>query len=109
MDPIRPGKTLRNVIVDQAKVRLFCEAFGVSIRELARRMDVSHAYLFKAFRASAISAPKAQRLVEVLQDIARSAPLSPFAFLLSTAANVPSQPRIELSPAVKTLPSAEVA
>jgi len=84
MEAIRRGTPLRNVFVDDAKVRLFSEAFGVSIREIARRMGVSHAYLFQVMKGRAISAPRAQALVEVLGEIAHTVSLSPFAFLRET-------------------------
>ena len=109
MDTIRRGTPLKNVFVDDAKIRLFSEAFGVSIREIARRMGVSHAYLFQVLKGRAISAPRAQRLVEVLGEIARTVPMSPFAFLREAvpgpaqAAGAPMTP-VPMAP----LPATEV-
>lgn len=82
MDAITRGTPLKSICVDDAKVRLFLEAFGVSLRELARRMGVDHAYLLRVLRQKQqISTRYATRLVEVLQEIARTNPLSPFAFM----------------------------
>jgi transcriptional regulator with XRE-family HTH domain len=82
MDAITRGTPLKSIAVDDLKVRLFLEAFGVSLRELARRMGCDHAYLLRVLRQKQqISARYATRLVEVLQEIARTNPLSPFAFM----------------------------
>ena len=86
MDAITRGKPLQSIVVDDAKVRLFLEAFGVSLRELARRMGCDHAYLLRILRKrQAISTRYATRLVEVLQELARTQTLAPFAFMREQA------------------------
>jgi transcriptional regulator with XRE-family HTH domain len=88
MDAITRGTPLKSIWVDDAKVRLFLEAFDVSLRELARRMGCDHAYLLRVLRKrQQISTRYATRLVEVLQDIARTTPLSPFSFMREMAAD----------------------
>ena len=81
MDRIQRGTPLKSVLLDADKLRLFAEAFGVSLREIARRMEVSNGYVDKILKDRRISAPKAEKLVQVLQQIARKKRLSPFAFL----------------------------
>ncbi len=82
MDAITRGMPLKSIWVDDAKVRLFLEAFGVSLRELARRMGCDHAYLLRVLqRKQQISTRYAARLVEVLQELARTSPIAPFAFM----------------------------
>lgn len=82
MDAITRGTPLKSIVVDDAKVRLFLEAFGVSLRELARRMGCDHAYLLRVLgRKQSMSARYATRLVEVLEEIARTNTLAPFAFM----------------------------
>ena len=97
MDAIARGTPLKSIWIDDDKVRLFLEAFGVSLRELARRMGCDHAYLLRVLRKKQqISTRYAARLVEVLQEIARTNPLAPFAFMRempaapATAAAIPA-------------------
>ncbi len=92
MDAITRGTPLKSIAVDDLKVRLFLEAFGVSLRELARRMGCDHAYLLRVLRKKQqISTRYATHLVEVLQEIARTIPLSPFVFMRELpAAQVPA-------------------
>ena len=100
MDPIIRGKPLKSICVDSAKVRLFAESYGVSIREIARRMGVSNTLLLKILRHEGVSPVKAAKLVEVLGEIGRTMPLAPFSFLM------------EITPAATELrraPSSEVA
>jgi transcriptional regulator with XRE-family HTH domain len=107
MDAITRGTPLKSILVDDAKVRLFLEAFGVSLRELARRMGCDHAYLLRVLgRKQSMSARYSTRLVEVLQELARTAPLSPFAFMRelpadqapATAAPAPMPPLQAVAP-----------
>jgi transcriptional regulator with XRE-family HTH domain len=87
MDAITRGTPLKSIFVDDQKVRLFLEAFDVSLRELARRMGCDHAYLLRVLRQKQqISIRYATRLVEVLGEIARTNPLAPFAFMRETPA-----------------------
>ena len=82
MDPITRGKPLKSICVDDAKVRLFAESYGVSLREIAKRMGVSNTYLLKILRHEGVSPAKAAKLVEVLGEIGRTMPLAPFSFLM---------------------------
>ena len=109
MERIIRGKPLKTVFVDGDKVRLFAEAFGVSLREIARRVGCDHAYLHRVLRGKQhISARYAARLVEVLQAIARSEPLAPFAFMREIAPNPPAE--VRPMPALEgQAPSSEVA
>ena len=78
--------------MDGDKVRLFAEAFGVSLREIARRIGCDHAYLLRVIRGKQnISARYATRLIEVLQGMARSEPLAPFAFMREIAPQAPAE------------------
>ena len=100
MERISRGKPLKTVVVDGDKIRLFAEAFGVSLREVARRIGCDHAYLLRVIRGKQhISARYATRLVQVLQDIARSEPLAPFAFMREIAPKAPAE--------VHAMPSSE--
>ena len=106
MERIIRGKPLKTVFVDGDKVRLFAEAFGVSLREIARRIGCDHAYLLRVIRGKQhISARYATRLVEVLQEIARSEPLAPFAFMRE---KTPAEVHSIVSPPTQAPPS-EVA
>ena len=82
MDPITRGKPLKSICVDSAKVRLFAESYGVSIREIARRMGVSNTLLLRILRHEGVSPARAAKLVEVLGEIGRTMPLAPFSFLM---------------------------
>lgn len=83
MDAITRGKPIQNVVVDSERVKLFAEAFGVSLRELAKLMGCDHAYLLRILqRKQRISAKYMTRLLESLQELARTRSLAPFAFLL---------------------------
>jgi transcriptional regulator with XRE-family HTH domain len=105
MDAITRGTPLKSIWIDDDKVRLFLEAFDVSLRELARRMGCDHAYLLRVLRKKQqISTRYATRLVEVLQEIARTNPLAPFAFMrempsaaATTALGPAPLPQIELA------------
>jgi hypothetical protein len=82
MDAITRGTPLKSIFVDDLKVRLFLEAFDVSLRELARRMGCDHAYLLRVLgQKQQLSTRYATRLVAVLGEIARTNPLAPFAFM----------------------------
>ena len=109
MERIIRGKPLKTVFVDGDKVRLFAEAFGVSLREIARRIGCDHAYLLRVTRGKQhISARYATRLVDVLQEIARSEPLAPFAFMQEIAPMAPAEVHPMTSPPTAAPPS-EVA
>ncbi len=109
MDAITRGIPLKSICLDDAKVRLFLEAFGVSLRELARRMGCDHAYLLRVLRQKQqISTRYATRLVEVLQEFARTAPLSPFAFMRElTLAQAPPAASPEPLPQFLAVPPSE--
>ena len=106
MDAITRGTPLKSIWIDDDKVRLFLEAFDVSLRELARRMGCDHAYLLRVLRKKQqISTRYATRLVEVLQEIARTTPLSPFAFMREfPAAQVPAAAGPATLPQLQAIP-----
>ncbi len=106
MDAITRGTPLKSIWIDDDKVRLFLEAFDVSLRELARRMGCDHAYLLRVLRKKQqISTRYATRLVEVLQELARTTPLSPFAFMRELpVAQVPAATVPALLPQIQVIP-----
>jgi|GEM_PF-3727894 len=82
MDSISRGEPLTNAVVDAEAVRLFSRAYGVSIREIARRMGRSNTYLSLAINhGKRVSAEFATQLVVVLEEIARTRPLAPYAII----------------------------
>jgi transcriptional regulator with XRE-family HTH domain len=106
MDAITRGTPLKSIWIDDDKVRLFLEAFDVSLRELARRMGCDHAYLLRVLRKKQqISTRYATRLVEVLQEIARTNTLAPFAFMRELpAAQVPAAAVQATLPQLQAIP-----
>lgn len=111
MDAITRGTPLKSIWIDDDKVRLFLEAFSVSLRELARRMGCDHAYLLRVLRKKQqISTRYATRLIEVLQEIPRTNPLAPFAFMrempaseTTTATTPTSIPQLQPAPAAEAV------
>ncbi len=99
MDAITRGKPIQSLTLDSGRVKLFAEAFGVSLRELAKFMGCDHAYLLRVLqKKQRISTKYMTKLLDVLQELARSKPLSPFAFLRelpSPAAATVSSPLTE--------------
>ena len=100
MGPITRGKPLKSICIDSAKVRLFAESYGVSLREIARRMGVSNSGLQKILSLQGVNPTKAAKLVDVLGEIGRTMPLAPFSFLMEIpdqAASSGSHPTSEVA------------
>ena len=81
MERISRGKPRKPLFIDEAKLLLFAECFGVPLREIAQKLGTSHAAFLSLLKSRRVSAARGARLARVLQEIARTRPLSPSTFV----------------------------
>ena len=81
MERVRRGKANTPLFIDEDKLLLFAECFGVPMREIAQKLGMSHAAFMSLLRTRRVSAARAAKLTRVLQAFARTRPLTPTTFV----------------------------
>ncbi len=81
MDRPRRTKKAAPLFIDEEKLLLFAECFGVSPREIADKLGMTHAAFLMLLRNRRVSPARGAKLATVLQEIARTGTLESKTFV----------------------------